>query len=634
MIRPNVAGKAPSLKLAEIPTVQHSRPRESAMTLPAELPGYGLPVTFENRKAFPHGLLDYWYTIFLTHFVKATIFFSPSIRTLREINMVQAMNQITDKVEWTVKMRDPQITEKWKAEMKAQLNFTDNMFDWCLEELKDKAEQLEDENFLVALDGDVCKSDTMISEEIRRKINDAVQELEDIPEKLKDWHPGSDGLVLDIVHPSLFPLVYSVSRILKDRTINIENCIENAGTGVAWEANGGDAPMEKLKGRLRVPNAWSKRFQWLPADISLHRDEATGERTMLIAPNRFESYINNLHPRHTELYRLIEHVIAKSIPMWSQTLIAASMAEGTKLRVDWGIEYDFDEEDEPEDLYSPTDDDYRRSDKLTEWIVRMRNEHIFIPDAPAYRPWRERIPNVEKVLKKDLWKKFRDKGLQVIVKLASIHLTPEKSRYPGGSWHLEGQLNDRICATSIYYYSNENVEASCLKFRQEINEEESMDWPNRQNEDEFMLPFFGIDNGDAAIQVIGDVATTQGRLITFPNTLQHQVQPFELADKTKPGHRKILAVFLVDPYTRVISTANIPPQRKDWWAEDLELNGGGRLNKLPREIRDMVIGDVEGFPIDMELAKQLRLELMEERKTFVDSHNAELKMNTFFLCEH
>ena len=32
--------------------------------------------------------------------------------------------------------------------------------------------------------------------------------------------------------------------------------------------------------------------------------------------------------------------------------------------------------------------------------------------------------------------------LQIIVKLANIHLTPEKPRYEGGSWHVEGQLNE------------------------------------------------------------------------------------------------------------------------------------------------------------------------------------------------
>ena len=31
-------------------------------------------------------------------------------------------------------------------------------------------------------------------------------------------------------------------------------------------------------------------------------------------------------------------------------------------------------------------------------------------------------------------------GLQIIVKLANIHLTPENPSYEGGTWHVEGQL--------------------------------------------------------------------------------------------------------------------------------------------------------------------------------------------------
>lgn len=34
--------------------------------------------------------------------------------------------------------------------------------------------------------------------------------------------------------------------------------------------------------------------------------------------------------------------------------------------------------------------------------------------------------------------------LQVIVKLANIRLTPEKPVYEGGSWHVEGQMNENM----------------------------------------------------------------------------------------------------------------------------------------------------------------------------------------------
>jgi hypothetical protein len=40
----------------------------------------------------------------------------------------------------------------------------------------------------------------------------------------------------------------------------------------------------------------------------------------------------------------------------------------------------------------------------------------------------------------DLRRDFAYRGLQVIVKLANIELTPEKPDYRGGVWHVEGQL--------------------------------------------------------------------------------------------------------------------------------------------------------------------------------------------------
>ena len=45
----------------------------------------------------------------------------------------------------------------------------------------------------------------------------------------------------------------------------------------------------------------------------------------------------------------------------------------------------------------------------------------------------------------DLKKEFSESGLQIIVKLANIHLTPEQPNYDGGKWHFEGQLV-RVCS--------------------------------------------------------------------------------------------------------------------------------------------------------------------------------------------
>ena len=123
----------------------------------------------------------------------------------------------------------------------------------------------------------------------------------------------------------------------------------------------------------------------------------------------------------------------------------------------------------------------------------------------------------------------------------------------------------------------------------------------------------------------------EGRLLTFPNTLQHRVLPFELSDKTKLGHRKLLALFLVDPHMKIISTANVPPQQKEWWQE--ELWDTRALGAIPREIHEHIVEQADHL-MNLEEAKEWRLKLMEERKNFVLSHDDLFTYDWFSLCEH
>ena len=65
------------------------------------------------------------------------------------------------------------------------------------------------------------------------------------------------------------------------------------------------------------------------------------------------------------------------------------------------------------------------------------------------------------------------------------------------------------------------------------------------------------------VQEIGGVALPQGRLIAFPNTMEHRREPFRLEDPTKPGHHRWVTLMLVDPNYRICSTRNVPPQKAD-----------------------------------------------------------------------
>ena len=145
---------------------------------------------------------------------------------------------------------------------------------------------------------------------------------------------------------------------------------------------------------------------------------------------------------------------------------------------------------------------------------------------------------------------------------------------------------------------------------------------------------FGCESGGPGLQYVGRVETHEGRLLTFPNILHHQLQPFSLVDRTKPGHRKILALFLVDPHTPILSTANVPCQQRDWWRDHIAQLGTG-LDRLPVEIQDEVFDGVKyDFPYGLDEAKELRLELMDERKDFVIIQDKVFKGLEFSLCEH
>jgi len=96
------------------------------------------------------------------------------------------------------------------------------------------------------------------------------------------------------------------------------------------------------------------------------------------------------------------------------------------------------------------------------WRWEEDTRRAVLPEPEEFIP--PSLLGHEKIV--DLRKDFGHRGLQIIVKLANIELTPEKPSYEGGTWHVEGQMNEHICATALYYYDNVNITESHLAFRQ------------------------------------------------------------------------------------------------------------------------------------------------------------------------
>ncbi|KAL1412158.1 hypothetical protein Q8F55_003165 [Vanrija albida] len=172
---------------------------------------------------------------------------------------------------------------------------------------------------------------------------------------------------------------------------------------------------------------------------------------------------------------------------------------------------------------------------------------------------------------------------QVIVSVGNILLTPEKPRYTSGAFHIEGLLNERICASALYYYDSDNITDTRLAFEGEGHINNLWIYPDSVQDPysidrEWSKELFGGTLGATACSghqfiKLGAVQTRPGRLVVFPNVLAHRVEPFELADKTRPGHRKVVAIFLVDPVTPIISTANVPPQQRSWAKDQSQMFG-------------------------------------------------------------
>lgn len=125
---------------------------------------------------------------------------------------------------------------------------------------------------------------------------------------------------------------------------------------------------------------------------------------------------------------------------------------------------------------------------------------------------------------------------------------------------------------------------------------------------------YGLENGEPAVQRTGSIRARIGRMIMFPSTIQHRMTRFELKDKSKPGHSRSLVFYLIDPNIRVISTANIPPQRLDW-TMDIKEDGDlkAAMARVALDNRDEK-GDM---PMSLSEALETRLDVLNELIEFM-----------------
>ncbi|EMD35986.1 hypothetical protein CERSUDRAFT_115932 [Gelatoporia subvermispora B] len=563
--------------------------------------------------------------------------------------MRKFVTEITEKPRWHEKVFDEAIVGKWRQEFKEQDDalvktlweskrdeydvgeydvdeherddeqvsrgvklwprdrVTDIQLDWVFAFLRWAAGEHDIETGIEATGIDkIHHSKELIPAELKAQLINAVSVLENVPPGEMDWHPGSNEQVLDLVHPSLF-CFYIGKSLTKDPKTGREYTLTTE---------------EYLEQRIDLPDISNPTFtshqhQWLPTDFRVSQDGS-------VSPL---GYINNMHPtRHAALYKAVVPVIQRFIPLWERVLNdVLSPDPPLAIPVDVFSWYDGIEELEPD--YAT----YRDANKVQEYNKAYDEWHnkYHWPKIPEPTPFTPPSLEGRKTIS------LKGRTLQVIVKLANIVLTPDKPAYPGGSWHVEGMCNERIAATGIYYYASENISESRLAFRAAVGDGTGDSDEIRYDQSDFrgFRVAFGIEgSGGPLNQLLGSVVTKEDLCLAFPNIYQHRVAPFQLADPTKPGVRKILCFFLVDPTQRILSTTDVPPQQRDWCDE--EIAGNTRMQTIPVELYDIIRSDAVEGTITLDEAREERAELMSERANFVMTHNEEIFEMEFNMCEH
>jgi len=227
--------------------------------------------------------------------------------------------------------------------------------------------------------------------------------------------------VLDLVHPSLYPVVYRRTLVRgKDTpglvTLEAPSAKDICPLTFALYPNG-------------IERFFSKQFQWLPSDFTV---SDTGKVSLS------SSYINNVHPvHHADLYTVIPKLLERALPMFERVLsdLRRPLLPMRIKTMEVGYHDSAKFECAPclWDDYPPWpghDGSSSPGHGQKTWFWEQD------PHLPEGRPYNGELEAVQKTVS------LNGQTIQCIVKLANIVLTPENPEYPGGKWHVEGSRMD------------------------------------------------------------------------------------------------------------------------------------------------------------------------------------------------
>ncbi|OAQ95887.1 hypothetical protein LLEC1_01634 [Akanthomyces lecanii] len=505
-----------------------------------------------------------------------------------EIAIMRLVNDITDRKDWQTLVNDFSACRAWKSEA-FENYFPDNnsLWEWCLFELQKKATDFTNSNhrslFVLDSASRVCKSDRLVGSGFVSKLKFDTQSLH--------------------ISPWMFPFVFDISPIRTDgEDITLHNFLDSMTVGATRRLSSWD-PDALNNGH---PSYYSGRSQWVATDV---RFSNNGANVNIISP------VNNLHPiKHKPVSTALEHLVSDFIEDWNQTLLYKTLARGVS-RI----------QPKPYKCAACSVGTF----SLCSCPVNFRESLAWANDRQNNSPpnaWYERGWNPVMALdgrysssrkvydNVSIRDGFKDRGLQIYVEITTIDLDKNGTVATDNTrhlfWNLNGNRNERIVATTLVCLQRKNLHpvSGGITFRTETKRNAWEDRPKkRQNPTRETVagPSHRPPNPTAAsaaaepldlgtreapsFQELGTIKLPEGRVVTYPNTLQHKFEAPTLANPMKPGSIKFMQIHLVDPHYIVCSTRFVPPQSLEWWEEAIDYQKICLMSRIPPEISHNII---------------------------------------------
>ncbi|KAF9225298.1 hypothetical protein BS17DRAFT_778410 [Gyrodon lividus] len=506
-------------------------------------------------------------------------------RTVTDLAMSRFSAFIRREKNWWKYLRDPVIRARWTTEGRGhtwivsapsteiEVWLNESQVDYVLAELSGYA-QLRDvqHECQVSCYERIWESDSLLSNLAAASFNLNVAVL---PDALCIPEDGVYESTRSILDPSLYCLIF--------------------GRTLAYDPSNPQLLRAEPPPRSHDPentSAVSKQRAYLPTDFAISSSGIV----------KAKSYINNLHPRHNTLFRCFEEILSKCIPLFEHVLTDLHRENVLEPRIKCPASLAFFEEPEPPDFRT---DDIGWADfeaKKRRWSM---SQPIMLPDVPpsGYLGGLEARRHTVQL---------RDRNLQVIFHVVETRLHPGGQPYEGSLWHVQGMKNERIVACAYYYASVENIAGNALEFRTAVKSPQPF-FPGHR---EAMIQLWGLSDNDPCHQYLGSVPIRENFCVAFPNIYQHRHTSFSLLDPSKPGHQRVVGVFLVDPDIPPIpSTTHVPPQQKSWVRRGIE-----ESKLFAVELVDKIMSETEGL-MDAREAELVRKDMLDERGNFQAKNN-------------